>query len=375
MDTDNFDNSVPGTYEIYYFLQDSSGNNAEPKTKIITVLDTAILKAYPVYTGIIENEAKLPTPDKCFGGAWYHKVVSTEDYWIGMEGTVTIPSFNISRYKDNNGNEITDLESIFRTDIKNLDNPSIYMGGNAGSESDVGLSLSVGVDKYGKATGIKGSTVFRPFWRYITNVEKDEGSYDTKNDRYYAVSCTGSNCIANYHYSFTEYYYMPGDKLRMIIYSPKANYLQLQIEVLEVSTLPETVEYRKQMNYKDPQDFKSPIFRSNGHNNNMKAEFKRVNAIDQSGNEGKTAIDTFTEVNTAIWHESYLYRKIDGVTYRVPMTSKRVNVMNCPNPAAFIIEKTDEQDAVGGEKISIKPGVLLQNKAVVYRKKEEYDVI
>ena len=33
-------------------------------------------------------------------------------------------------------------------------------------------------------------------------------------------------------YKDTQYYYLPGDKLRIIVYSPKTNYLQLQIEVL-----------------------------------------------------------------------------------------------------------------------------------------------
>ena len=65
--TNGFDSSVPGVYEIYYFLKDSAGNQAEYKMKTITVLDTIIVSEYPVYTGEIENEAQLPAPSKCFG--------------------------------------------------------------------------------------------------------------------------------------------------------------------------------------------------------------------------------------------------------------------------------------------------------------------
>ena len=369
-----FDNAVPGTYEIYLFLKDKAGNSAEYKIKTITVLDTAIVNPYPVYTGEIENEAELEAPSKCFGGAWYHKVVSTTDSWIGMEGTVTLPHMDINRYENGN-NVITDPENDIEFFMKNLDNPSIYMGGKATSESDVGLSLSRVTN--GKGTLSTGSVAFRPFWRYITTAQyADEGTYDITNGRNYAVSCSGSgskNCIASHNYSFTQYYYLPGDKLRMIIYSPEPNYLQLQIEVLEVSTDPYSVNLRKENNWAQPENFKSPKFRSNGHNTNMKAEFKRVNAIDQSGNEGKVAIETSTYVKEAIWHESYLYRVIDGVTYRVPMTSRRVNVMNCPNPSAFIIEKSDAQDAVGGEIIQIKPAGVSNtvNVVAILPKKDE----
>jgi hypothetical protein len=373
--TNGFDSSVPGVYEIYYFLKDSAGNQAEYKMKTITVLDTIIVSEYPVYTGEIENEAQLPAPSKCFGGAWYHKVVSSKDYWVGMEGTVTIPHYDIDRYQVGDKIETNPAKDVL-FDQKNLDNPSIYMGGNAHTESDVGLSLS----RVLLANGVSlstGSVAFRPFWRYITSPSyADEGTYDATNGRNYAVSCTGSaskNCIASHHYSYTEYYYLPGDKLRIIIHSPEPNYLQLQIEVLEVSKDPYSINLRKEMKWKDPENFKSPKFRSNGHNTGMLAEYKRVNAIDQSGNEGKVAIETSTHVSTAIWHESYLYRKINGQMYRVPMTSRRVNVMNCPNPEAFIIDKTPEQDSVGGEKIEIKPAGISNtiNITAVIKKKDE----
>ena len=47
--------------------------------------------------------------------------------------------------------------------------------------------------------------------------------------------------------------------------------------------------------------------------------------------------------------------------------------MNCPNPQAFIIDKTPEQDAVGGEKIEIRPAGVSNtvNVVAVIKKKDE----
>jgi hypothetical protein len=325
----------------------------------------------PIYYGKIEGETALSsTQPKCFAGAWYHKVVSTKDKWVGMEGTVTLPLYDINRYKNSDGSTLTDPETDILYNLKNLDNASIYMGGSAKNESDVGLALSNVLD--GKGVISSGGVAFRPFWRYITSSQyHDKGGYDIDNGRNYSVSCTGNNCYGNYYYKRTEFYYLPGDKIKMIIVSPKPHYLQLKIEVLEVSTLPFSVEMRKTNKWNDPANFESPIFRSDNHNNNQNAEFKRVNAIDQSGNEGKPAISTTTHIKEAIWHESYLYRYINNVLTRVPMNSKRVYYMNCPNPNAFIVERTDEMDVNGGETIEIKPSVLVNSNVVYYYKKEE----
>lgn len=73
----------------------------------------------------------------------------------------------------------------------------------------------------------------------------------------------------------------------------------------------------------------SPVFTSPG-NGVTDAEYKRVNAIDQVANEGKTAIETATTVTNAIWHHTYLYRVIDGILYRVPMTDERCAARAAP---------------------------------------------
>jgi len=350
VDKGGFDPAVPGEYMITYTLSDSAGNQANPVQRKIIVRNATVLAAPPVYTGTIEGEVLNPENPAVFGGAWYHKVVSSKDKWIGIEGVVTLPEVKITRY---DGSYNTELD--FDPYAKNLDNPSVYMGGHALSESDVGLSFSKALIDVENQKLSTGSICFRPFWRYITSEDKDEGGYDA-HDGEYAVTANGNNCIANYHWRYTEYYYLPGDKLRMIIYIPAPNKMQLQIEVLEKSTLPSSVEMRKKYGWKDPANFVSPVFTSPGHGTGMNAEFKRVNAIDQSGNEGKTAIATQTEIKNAIWQETYLYREINGTVYRVPMGDNRRGVTSAPDPTKFTVTYEGVDRNLGGEVVTIHPG-------------------
>ena len=349
IDKGGFDSAIAGEYTVVYSLKDSAGNEAESKTRKITVLETDALASPELYLGEIEGEIKNPSPAAVFGGAWYHKVVSSDDKWVGIEATVTLPEIKLSRYKDGH-----DESLAVDPNAKSMDNPSIYLGGNALSESDVGLSLSLGVINTKTNAISKGSIVFRPFWRYITENDQDVGGYDEHDGRY-AVTANGNNCFANYHWSFTEYYYLPGDTLRIIVYSPEPDKLQLQIEVVEKSSLASSVEMREKYGWKDPETFISPIFSSPGHGKNQKAEFKRVNAIDQSGNEGGTAAMTETEVNGAVWHSTYLYRVIDNKLCRVPMDETRRAATDAPYGDAFTVETDEERSAIGGETVSIHP--------------------
>lgn len=350
IDIGGYDPNIPGVYKITYTLSDSAGNEAKSVTRKMTVYDASILTAPPIYTDTIEGEILNPENPAVYGGAWYHKAVSSKDAWVGIESTVTLPEVSIRRYKGE-----YDSSLAVDPDTVNLDNPSIYLGGNALNESDVGLSYSRAlVDIDGQILS-KGCIAFRPFWRYITYTDKDEGGYDV-HDGEYAVSASGSNCIANYHWHCTEYYYLPGDKLRIIIYIPEAEKMQLQIEVVEKSTLPSSVAMREKYGWNDPADFKSPVFSSPGHGTGIKAEYKRVNAIDQVANEGGTAIVTQSEVTGAIWHETYLYRIIDGTLYRVPMSKERCGVRNAPDDSHFTVTYEGVDRDSGGEIVSIHPG-------------------
>ena len=370
VDIVNFDISTPGTYEVIFFVTDRAGNASNFIYKTITVTPVySILAKHPIYTEVIMNEVGAPTPPSCFQGAYYHKVFSSKDYWTGIEAEVTLPMPDINRY-ESSYNDSLDIDP----NARNLDNPSLYMGGHALTESDVGLSLKTAL--FRNSSGVNaisvGSYAFRPFWRYITTHSYDAGTYDRPNGRFYSVSCTGSgttkNCIANWDFQDTQYYYLPGDHVRMIIYSPKPNWLQLQIEVIEVSTLPYSVGVRTFNGWKQPESFISPIFPSSGHGD-MKAEFKRVNAIDQVANEGKPAQASTTVVREAVWHNTYLYRKINGLIYRVPMNINRAAVMNCPLASQFLSSGIDA--LTGGETVSIyAAGVPTLDLPAPYKRKE-----
>ena len=350
IDMGGFDSNIAGIYTVTYTLKDNAGNEAIPKTRTIIVKETEVMKSPEIWSGAIEGEKLNPKPAEVFGGAWYHKVVSSKDKWVGIETIVTLPEFELERYNDSYNTELA-----ADPNVKNLDNPSVYLGGKAQTESDVGLSLSRSLIDVKNQTLSTGSIAFRPFWRYITSTEQDVGGYD-EHDGEYAVSANGNNCMGNYHWRYTEYYYLPGDKLRIVVFSPAPNKLQLQIEVIEKSTLPSSVAMREEYGWKDPADFISPIFHSPGHGKNINAEFKRVNAIDQSGNEGKTAIDTNTEVRNMIYHETYLYRVIDGTLYRVPMNESRRGVTNAPKDEYFTVTFDGVESSLGGEVVTIHPG-------------------
>ena len=77
-------------------------------------------------------------------------------------------------------------------------------------------------------------------------------------------------------------------------------------------------------------------------------EFKRVNAIDQSGREGKGVAETSASVTGARWEQVWLLRK-EG---RVPFTARRFTDMRCPAAAHFVVEQGPHLDD-GGEAISI----------------------
>jgi hypothetical protein len=312
-----------------------------------------------VYHGVIPNESLKPSLPNCFAGAVYRKVVSSKDFWIGIEATITLPEFFVDqdRYDDEKANYY-------------LDNASIYMGGHAYFESDVGIAWMIGhEDEYSSRLSRSG-IAYRPFWRYITTQEV----------------CTNNNCYRNASVSNYELYYFPGDKLRISVYSPKPGYMQMRIEVLETTTHPDYINKRDE--YGLPEDFNrifvTPIFPSAGMGE-LKAEFKRVNAIDQVANEGKPTINTNASVVNAIWHEVYLYRKIDDILYKVPMTNDRSVGMICPLGQnvngdfsnAFIIDYEGVDVLKGGEIVTLNPNNgtgRLYNLFIYLNRKEEYEL-
>src|SRR5690554_1017170 len=182
-----------------------------------------IKEEYPIYLNLIKGEKEKPGPQKIFQGAWYHKVISSRDKWLGIEGTIILPTVKIRRY-DSDYNQNLNVDP----DVKNMETSSIYMGGTAKYESDVGLAFSkVYMMKDGEQVVSKGAYAYRPFWRYITSeddLDKDIGPADKSVGRNYvvmAINQNKTNMYAHWDASFTEYYYLPGDKLKMSIHTPK----------------------------------------------------------------------------------------------------------------------------------------------------------
>lgn len=296
-----------------------------------------------IYMGEIHEEVSTPPPPPCFPGAWYRKVVSSRDRWLGIEGTVQLGEFipDPARYG-------SDGRIIYK---RYLDNPSIYMGGKAISESDAGLGLNIGYTSRDTSEPLNyGSPkiAYRPFWRYIYHDVIDE------NGNVLRRSFNSWN-VADPR--LLQYYYFPGDILRMRVISPLPNYLQLIIEVIEPTTDKRYVAIRKRYGLKNdrPQDFYSPIFYSKGHGI-VPSEFKRVNSIDQYGNEGREVKPTKAEVTETTWFEVYLFRKVNGKIVKVPFNDKRQVAMACPDVKAFTITKTGLNPVLGGERICIHPG-------------------
>jgi hypothetical protein len=292
----------------------------------------------PEFLGEILQEVLVPSTPACFLGAWYRKVFSSTDSWLGLEGLITLGEFTPDETRYN-------LDGFGRS----MDNPSIYMGGKSSKESDAGLGLNVSylsADTSLDLTMSSPKVAYRPFWRYIYNEALDvDFNVRRREVNSWNVSNPRSLC----------YYYFPGDTIRMKIYSPIPHYLQLRIEVVQKTSIPKYVAIRRSYGLVDdsPSDFYSPLFHSQGHGV-LPAEFKRVNSIDQFGNEGYHAKMTQATVSEALWHETYLYRKIEGNIVKVPMNKDRQVSMICPSEQAIQVVTLDESK--GSEAITIHPG-------------------
>lgn len=318
--------------------------------RVVPTLDShyATLDAFeniPVYEGEIPKELLPQQAPKCFLGAWYRKVYSSKDAWLGIEGVIKLGEFTPDEARFGNDNRTFWL--------RYLDSPSIYMGGQSQSESDAGLGWMVGYETTDTSEPLNyGSkkVAYRPFYRYIYSEAIDiEGNVQRNNVNSWNVSDPKR----------FEYYYFPGDVIRMSVYSPVENYLQLKIELIEPTQIPKYQAQRAAFNLRDnkPSTYYSPLFYSEGHGVNN-AEFKRVNSIDQYGNEGSNVKATKATVSEAIWREVYLYRKVNNKLVKVPFNKQRQTSMICPNVESFSITVSEEQKQKGGESITIHPKPL-----------------
>lgn len=228
----------------------------------------------------------------CFPGAYYRKAVSSFDQWTGISGVVTLgyPQFDENRLDAKTG--------------KPLDNFSVYMGGNsAGHEVDAGLTWEYSSDSTGKLSNRRNS--WRPFWR--------AGSWNSAPNK-------------------PAFIWKPGDKLKMTVKMIAAETLRLEIEDLNHAEKKFAV------------DFKVP-----GFSTDSTRQFKRVNAIDQSHNEGKPVKPTTAKVTGAIWHYTNLLRGSNFIVY--PLSERRFTDMRCADAAHIVV--TTINKATGAEQIAI----------------------
>lgn len=263
--------------------------------------DTLVRK--PVF---FKGEVKPEKSTPCFNGAYYRKAVSSKDVWLGIAGKVVLPkiTFDAGRKNDRQPGQF-------------LDNPSVYMGGNMnGQETDVGLTWAVTKDEQGRISTERKA--FRPFFRRT------------------AYTSTGQKDIWQNAPASREYYWYPGEEVRMSLRVVKDGKLRMLVE---------GAGKRYEAD-----------FDADGYEMGAVGEFKRVNAIDQVRNEGRPAQPTLTRVENAVWKETVFFRMHKGKVIAVPMHKGRFTDMRCPDVKYFKISADTRQEQLGAETISIYGG-------------------
>lgn len=244
-------------------------------------------------SGVDSKEVTPFSTLPCFQGAYYRKAVSSYDSWTGIGGLVKLgtPKFDETRLRENDKNQY-------------LDNFSVYMGGNAGGkfEVDAGLSWEFTVDENGKKSDKRNA--FRPFWR-----TKTWNSAPAKK----------------------EFYFYPGETVQMAILVAGPKKLKLIIT-----------------------DGRSKIFQqefeAEGFVAGLPRQFKRVNAIDQVGNEGNPVQPTKAEITGSEWLQTVLIRGEGATAQQLPMHSTRFTDMRCGEKNVVI---SGADASKGAEKIDI----------------------
>jgi len=248
----------------------------------------------------IDGEILPPLVANCFYGAYYRKAVSSVDYWLGIEGTVILPTLHY---------DLTRVNPIKPATY--LDNASVYLGGTSdGQETDIGMTWEVIRELDGTISPDRKA--FRPFLRRTAHKSGQTAVY--------------INAPAE-----SKYYWYPGDKITMSIQVIEAKKIKFM-----VSGAGKTYE---------------TIFDVDGYQPDIKANYKRVNAIDQVANEGKPVQTTTAKALGSEWLEVNLFRSLNAVIVKTPMHTKRFTDMRCPDSRNFeIIPNTT---TTSGEKIAI----------------------
>ncbi|WP_407425274.1 hypothetical protein [Arcticibacter sp.] len=248
------------------------------------------------------DEVKPVRERPCFEGAYYRKLVSSEDSWLGISGKVVLPKLQFDERRINP-----------KKPKQYLDNPSIYLGGlMGGQETDIGLAWEIVKDDDGSISAERKA--FRPFLRRTGHVSGQAAVFE--------------NAPAK-----KEYYWYPGEEVYM------------SVRVIANGKIRFIVEGAGKKFERD--------FECDGYTFDSKGEFKRVNAIDQVANEGKPVQSTGTKVFGSEWKSTSLYRSINKNIIEVPFHNGRYTEMTCPGRANFRVVATEEQRKRGAEILSI----------------------
>jgi hypothetical protein len=244
-------------------------------------------------SGIDGKEVPPVSTTPCFEGAYYRKAVSSFDMWTGIAGFVKLgtPKFDENRKRSGDASQY-------------LDNFSVYMGGNAGGkfEVDAGLTWEFTMDESGKKSEKRNA--FRPFWR-------------TK-------SCNSAPAKK-------EFYFYPGETVQMAILVAGPKKLRLVISDGKSKTF-------------------QTEFEAEGFVAGLPRQFKRVNAIDQFGNEGRPVQPSGAEITGAEWLNTILLRGEGQAVQQLPMNASRFTDMRC-GEKNVVISSIDASK--GAEKIDL----------------------
>ena len=246
------------------------------------------------------NEILPESSIPCFQGAYYRKAVSSADNWVGIEGRVILPTLVYDSTRTNPAKP-----------GQYLDNASVYLGSNSdGQETDIGMTWEVIKDDAGNVS--RDRRAFRPFLRRTSHKSGQAAVY--------------LNAPAE-----SRYYWYPGDTVT------------LAIQLVENGKIKFTVS-GKGKNYEE-------LFDVAGCQFTIKAQYKRVNAIDQVSNEGKPVQPTRARATGAKWLFVNLFRYYKSETLKAPMHSARFTDMRCPDVKNIVINTMNSSPS--GETVDI----------------------
>ncbi len=223
-------------------------------------------------------------------GSYYHKVYSPCGDWTGIEGVVTLGQPHLDPKRINKGIP--------------QDSFSTYLGGHAKQEIDAGLSWEVTKDKSGKID--KEHRAWRPFWR---------------NGSWHSAAAE------------QKFYWHPGDTVSMKLHVVSPNKLSLTISDLG----------------DHPKRSFTTTFSAKGFGVNDDTFFKRVDAIDQNGTEGRHVRKSHSRIDGTTWLETALTVKSGS---NKPLTPGFKRVVDDPPDHVRIIS-THQQRLHGGEQVKI----------------------